>query len=105
MSYSTNPITLRRIEATLAPLTIGKTLRWDKPAGEDHRWAGRWAYKIREALSIAQLYPEQFERLAAVAPLVRVVVHDARIVEAYVESHLLLDPPTVQSGREIDFEA
>lgn len=84
MAYSKNPYTLRKIEAHLAPLIVGRTVRWHRPTGEDERWASRWAYKVREGLSIAQRFPDSFPQLAIIAPLVKVEVLSPILVEAYM---------------------
>lgn len=50
MGYSKNVSTLRNMQSQLALLIQLKPCRWERP-GKD---ADRWAYKIREALSLAE---------------------------------------------------
>jgi hypothetical protein len=106
VSYSRNPITLRRIYDSIAPLGAGRNLRWITPDPRDKGWAARWAYKVREGLSIAALYPERFPELAAVAPNVKV-----EVLGSVVEARLLTlaapstpVPVAVLTDRLISFE-
>lgn len=49
MGYSKNISTLRQMRDQLQLLAAGQACRWERPGGD----ADRWAYKIREAQSIA----------------------------------------------------
>jgi hypothetical protein len=81
MGYSKNPKTLSRIEGKLSALAAGQSCSWYIRNGT----ADQWAYKVREALSIAERFPLHFPALAAVASRVRVYVGtDARTVFAQV---------------------
>lgn len=50
MGYSQNISTLRAIQPQLQLLAAGQPCTWDRPSGDGHRWA----YKIREALNVAE---------------------------------------------------
>lgn len=97
MSYSTSPLTLNRILREYAPLLQGKACIWHRPLGADpNRWAHRWAYKLREGLTIAKLYPEQFRELAQLADDVKIVT-----TAVTVEMYLSLRPAVEVEVREI----
>lgn len=95
--YSKNLVTLERMLPFLGPIIRGELCAWNTPAGE----ADKFAYKIREALYIAQLREEslksvlQFEdrrgpyahaekmlAIAAMAKKMRIVVISPSLVEA-----------------------
>jgi hypothetical protein len=78
MGYSTSPRTLERILDKLAPLAEGKSTRWETAPGQ----AERWAYRVREALSIALLYPDRFPALAKHASHYTVEVVAGNAVQA-----------------------
>lgn len=65
MGYAKSPATLRRIEALLKDLAEGRPCVWETQDTNDTGWAGRWAYKVREGLSIAARHPDLFPGLAA----------------------------------------
>jgi hypothetical protein len=61
MGYSTNPVTLLGLSATLEPLKTSDTVEWECEIGREREAA----YKIREALYIAAtIAPEEFPEYA-----------------------------------------
>lgn len=97
MGYSRNPVTLRKIEARLEPLTRGTPCSWTITEGS----ADRWAYRVREALSIALRHPEKFPGLARHARRIRVEVVNDHLVQALIDDSerapeaVLNEPSTV----------
>lgn len=62
MGYSTNPVTIRKMIGELGGLLHGRPEVWQRGAD-----APKFAYKLRECLAIAQLYPNEFPGLAKAA--------------------------------------
>lgn len=81
MGYSKNPLTLRKIEDKLEPLSRGLPCAWSVEGGAD-----RWAYLVREGLSIARRNPEKFPGLARYAKFVRVHVVNDSLVQALIDT-------------------
>lgn len=78
MGYSKNPDTLNKIRGHLLNLEDGLATEWKVPEDKTD-W---WAYKVREGLSIARLYPTRFPKLAEAAQMFKVVIAGAGIVRA-----------------------
>lgn len=62
MGYSNNPALVRRAAETLRPLIERKSVVWS-----NIQHPSRFAYKIRECLSIARAHPAEFPELSQVA--------------------------------------
>jgi hypothetical protein len=78
VGYSTSPKTLDRIREHLKPLEEGRSCSWTISDGA----AGKFAYKVREALHIARLHSADFPALARAAETFRIIVKDPRTVVA-----------------------
>ena len=79
MAYSESPITVERMRDNLLPLIGSARVTWRVDDGQ----ARRFAYKVREALAVAQLHRERFPELAAAADAGwRVTVPDRTTVRA-----------------------
>lgn len=70
MGYSRNLITLERFRQYLINVEQGLNDSWEVGVGQ----ADYFAYKVREALSIAILYEDKYPKLAAMARSSKVVV-------------------------------
>lgn len=81
MGYSRNPATLLKLRPILTELEAGRTCHWRTDSDPF-----RLAYKIREALYIAKLYPARFPALAAAADHFTLRVVD-KSVEAIPKSY------------------
>ncbi len=80
MAYSRSPATLDAmiLSGQLSELAAGRGCRWRTPPNESHRHA----YKVREALFIAALYPDQYPELATAAQKFTIEVTSSREVQA-----------------------
>lgn len=78
MAYSTSPKTLEGIRSSLEKLESGSPQAWKVEPGNEHYWARR----VREALYIARLHPDQFPGLAAAAERFSIRVVGSGRVEA-----------------------
>lgn len=82
MAYSTSTKTLERMKELLQPLKQGPC-RWTAPTdGGSIRPAQHLAYKLREALHVAQLYPDQYPEFAELAHKYKIVIISPTEVEA-----------------------
>jgi hypothetical protein len=79
MGYSTSPQTVRRILPDLIPLYQRRTQVWS-----DIDSPGTWAYKIREAFSIAKANPDMFPELADVAGKYQIVLGTKCVIARWV---------------------
>lgn len=77
MGYSRSIRTLEKVLGDLADLAMGKPQAWiiqgDPKAVQD------WAYKVREALFVAALYPQAYPSLANAAKDYTIEVHGNRV--------------------------
>lgn len=93
MGYSKSKATLDKFRPFLEQVEKGGFPAWDVKEGQ----ADKLAYRIREALYIARLYPEAYPELARVSAGIRVVVTSPSHVEIKAavgtpEAVLLADP-------------
>lgn len=79
MAYSESPATLEKIRPHLVKLELGQGDLFTVPAGMTAR---QLAYKIREALYIATLFPGQYPELAKAAQIFKIQVVNRRQVQA-----------------------
>src|SRR5438045_3633207 len=80
MGYSVNPGLVEERKELLKDLAAGQTTKW--VTRKDPQSTRHLAYKIREALSIAARYPQQFPELARAAELFSIHEVEDGIVEA-----------------------
>lgn len=83
MGYSVNPELVEQRKSLLQPLAEGRTARWD--CDPDPVETKRFVYALREALSIAALYPKRFPQLAVAAENFAIVIAAPGVVEARVK--------------------
>lgn len=79
MGYSTSPKTLDEIRPLLVNLELGLGDLWTVPEGMK---VSTFAYKIREAFYIAELYPERYPELARAAKIFKIQSVNRRQVQA-----------------------
>lgn len=106
MGYSKNITTLRSMQDQLQLLAGGQPCRWERPGGD----ADRWAYKIRECLSIAKRTARQqgentetwIKGLAAAHSAFAIRVISPTLVEASFKTDLeMSSEPTPIGGASI----
>jgi hypothetical protein len=86
MGYSTSRQTLERMRSSLNVLASGKPCSWQTEPNESHKVA----YKIREALYIARLYPDEYPDLARAARDFRIsVVSSREVIAERIGNHSL----------------
>lgn len=79
MAYSESKKTLDKIRPDLAQLEAGNACTWKLDGTISAR---RYAYKVREALYIAALYPTDYPQLAKYGPYFAIEVVDKDTVQA-----------------------
>lgn len=85
MGYSRSPKTLEAIRPLLDDLERGLACVWEVAPGEEHKWA----YKVREALYIARLFPDRYPALAQAADAFKVEVAERGRVRAVTAGNTL----------------
>lgn len=80
MAYSRNAVTLRKNLKLVEPLLSRKDFAWHGVANPH-----AFAYKIRECLYVAMLYPDEFPQLAEAAEHYRVMTASNSVVAMYLK--------------------
>jgi hypothetical protein len=84
MGYSNNPELVEARRDLLAPLERGESCQWKIPGGWPE--TKQAAFKIREALRIAGLYPQRFPALAEAASRFAIHIVAQGLIEARLRS-------------------
>lgn len=84
MGYSSNPVTVHNNAELLAPLLTGSNYVWTNLPNPRAT-----AYKLRECIRIACLYPDQFPRLAQLGPRYRISVVNGTVAAQYFSAEEL----------------
>lgn len=103
MGYSSSRETLNAFRGALSKLEQGKECRW---APADRGFKPQWfAYKVREALHIAALYPDEYPALATMAKRVKITIEGsyvyARIKEPALVASVPTDVPSTKSALDV----
>lgn len=80
MGYSRNPAVLETRRESLSELELGRACRWHTT--KDWQTTEKEAYKLREALYIASLYPEKYPALALARDSFEIAVVEPGLIEA-----------------------
>lgn len=86
MGYSESPITLDRIAPQFNVLISSHASSWACPPNGGRRWAGQWAYKLREGLHLAQLFPERYPELTRIAASTRIITRPNQVLAIVLEA-------------------
>jgi hypothetical protein len=79
VGYSRSKKTLEKVLPLLEDLKSGKGTNWTI---NEHQSPEHFAYKIREALYVASIHPDEFPELARAAELMKIEIVDRRTVQA-----------------------
>lgn len=85
MGYSRSKRTLLKLQPLLSELEAGKDARWNLASGMSPEM---FAYKVREALYVASLFPNEFPQLAEAHRNFKVEIVDRSTVQAVFKPHL-----------------